>query len=162
MNKSLGKIVSITEVFEQNSYPLTANEGSSFNGFVVETENRIVMMAINDDQECCEDSGYFMTNENINDFIGHELLDVKITDIDLEEHPVVSEKLNTILGECIVNDTDRTSMIMFVTLTTSNGILQFVAYNNHNGYYGHLAYVKIASPGSDGGIFFHKMNVVDL
>ncbi|MEL3959481.1 hypothetical protein NST17_20225 [Caldifermentibacillus hisashii] len=30
---------------------------------------------------------------------------------------------------------------MFVDIITSNGTLQFVAYNEHNGYYGHEAKV---------------------
>ena len=32
---------------------------------------------------------------------------------------------------------------MFVNINTSNGLLQFAAYNNHNGYYGHNAYFLI-------------------
>ena len=31
--------------------------------------------------------------------------------------------------------------VMFVNITTSKGVLQFVAYNEHNGYYGHSACV---------------------
>ena len=30
---------------------------------------------------------------------------------------------------------------MFVNINTSNGALQFAAYNEHNGYYGHEAVV---------------------
>ncbi len=30
---------------------------------------------------------------------------------------------------------------MFVDLITNRGVLQFTAYNNHNGYYGHDAKV---------------------
>lgn len=31
---------------------------------------------------------------------------------------------------------------MFVDLITDRGVLQFVAYNEQNGYYGHLAKVE--------------------
>jgi hypothetical protein len=38
-------------------------------------------------------------------------------------------------------DSRYSGNIMFVNLTTDRGALQFVAYNIHNGYYGHEATV---------------------
>jgi tRNA(Ile2) C34 agmatinyltransferase TiaS len=32
--------------------------------------------------------------------------------------------------------------VMFVNIETNEGTLQFVAYNEHNGYYGHIAKVQ--------------------
>ena len=32
---------------------------------------------------------------------------------------------------------------MFLTFKTSNGTLQFAVYNDHNGYYGHQALIRI-------------------
>ena len=36
---------------------------------------------------------------------------------------------------------------MFINVETTNGLLQFVAYNEHNGYYGHE--VKLVSKYND-------------
>lgn len=40
--------------------------------------------------------------------------------------------------ECVLDQ----GGVMFVNILTDKGILQFVAYNCHNGYYGHEATVK--------------------
>jgi len=87
---------------------------------------------ISNGQDCCESWGYFMSEDNFNQFIGAALLDITITDT----------ALNTIdfTGRIGPDDLDSGGM-MFVNISTSAGLLQFVAYNAHNGYYGHTAYV---------------------
>lgn len=97
-------------------------------GFEVVTDAQIITLAIYDQQSCCEDFGYFMTEDDTAKFIGADLFDVKITDTDRSGK-------NMREG---MYDGD----VMFVDIVTSRGTLQFVAYNHHNGYYGHTARVK--------------------
>lgn len=57
--------------------------------------------------------------------------------------------LITALGTIVSNmkeDLDAGSA-MFINVETTNGLLQFVAYNEHNGYYGHE--VKLVSKYDD-------------
>jgi len=98
-------------------------------GFTIITDNQTIKLGIDNGQCCCENWGYFMSEYNLEDFIGSELLDVKITDSLLKTN-----------NEFDVNDMYEGD-VMFVNIETSNGLLQFVAYNEHNGYYGHGACV---------------------
>lgn len=98
-------------------------------GFVVTTDKQIVKLGISDYQSCCENYGYFMSEDNLEDFIGAELLDIKITDTLLKPN-----------NEIDVNNIYEGD-VMFVNIETNKGLLQFVAYNEHNGYYGHDACV---------------------
>lgn len=58
---------------------------------------------------------------------------MSVTDTALNNHLV---KENMPYGEGEGGDT------MFVNIQTDRGILQFTAYNRHNGYYGHRAVVS--------------------
>lgn len=98
-------------------------------GFIITTDKQIVKLGIDDYQSCCENYGYFMSEDNLEDFIGAELLDIKITDTLLKPN-----------NEIDVNDIYEGD-VMFVNIETNKGLLQFVAYNEHNGYYGHDACV---------------------
>lgn len=104
-------------------------------GFEVITTDQIVQLYIDDEQDCCESWGYFWCNENPQDFVGAELRSVAITDTALNEAQMKANELNP-------NDKWFEGGIMFVNIETSIGTLQFVAYNIHNGYYGHQATVK--------------------
>lgn len=96
-------------------------------GYEIVTDKQNVTLLIDNDQSCCEDWGWFWSNDNPQDFIGAELLGISITDTALRSEKVVD-----------VHEGDT----MFVNIETSNGLLQFVAYNAHNGYYGHIAKVS--------------------
>lgn len=97
-------------------------ETYSMEGFKVTTDKQEILVGISSYQSCCENFGYFMTNDNIDDFVGASLNSVHITDDLLK-----------------VEDFDKkySGQVMFVNFETSKGTLQFVAYNDHNGYYGH-------------------------
>jgi hypothetical protein len=97
-----------------------------YDGFIVVTDKQSIKLGISNEQSCCESWGYFMSEDNTQDFIGAELYDINITDSALATVKVPD-----------IYEGD----VMFVTLKTSNGDLQFVAYNEHNGYYGHDAVV---------------------
>jgi hypothetical protein len=96
-------------------------------GYHVTTDQQVIELEIWNKQDCCENWGYFWSNDNPDDFIGATLQEVRITDTILD-----TEKLVDVYD----------GGIMFVSLYTSSGVLQFVAYNEHNGYYGHDAIVK--------------------
>jgi len=100
-----------------------------FEGYIIITNKQTIKLGITKQQICCERWGYFWSNDNIDDFIGAIIYDVKITDTSLNEI-----KLKNI---CSIN-----SDIMFVNIETNRGILQFVAYNDHTGFYGHKVCVE--------------------
>ena len=102
-------------------------------GYDITTNKRTISLEIDSMQQCCENSGFFMSSDNLKEYIGAKLIEVKVTDkllntkkleeLDLKEDPM--EELH----------------LMFVNIETSVGVLQFTAYNEHNGYYGHKARV---------------------
>jgi hypothetical protein len=98
-------------------------------GFVITTSEQQIKLGIDNGQSCCENWGYFMSEDDTSDFIGAKLIDVKITDTLLKPN-----------DEFDVNDMYEGD-VMFVNVETDKGLLQFVAYNEHNGYYGHEACV---------------------
>lgn len=127
------KIKSIEELHTDSSYKEGEYE-SSASGFRVVTDKQSIDLLIGNQQSCCENWGYFFCNEDAQEFVGADLLDVTITD----------EALNTKVLEDNGLDLGKyyEGRVMFVNLETSKGTLQFVAYNLHNGYYGHQARVK--------------------
>ncbi len=107
---------------------------SSMSGYAITTNEQVIKLLIDDEQSCCENFGYFMSEDDFNDFIGAQLIDIKITDTELKEGLLEKYDLD-IESEYFEGD------VMFVDIVTSKGTLQFVAYNEHNGYYGHEAKV---------------------
>jgi len=96
-------------------------------GFKITTTEQEVLLLIDSGQACCEDWGYLMSEDDIQKFVGAHLHNISITDPELENRE-------------LVGDLDE-GEAMFVNIHTSRGVLQFVAYNGHNGYYGHRARV---------------------
>ena len=116
------KIIKIEETtFKIDDY-------QEFDGFQIVTDKQIIKLGISNSQNCCENWGYFMTNDDLQEFKGSTLQDISITDTALNSKKIENEELH---------EPD----LMFVNLTTDNGVLQFTAYNEHNGYYGHDAVV---------------------
>lgn len=95
-------------------------------GFKIVTNEQEILLGINGSQACCENFGYFMTNDNIKEFIGATIREIHLTDTLLKVKKFKKEHAGN---------------IMFVNIETDKGTLQFVAYNDHNGYYGHDAIV---------------------
>ncbi len=107
---------------------------NSYGGFEITTDEQIIKLLIDNSQSCCEHWGYFFCHDDPQEFIGSAVLSVYLTDT----------ALNTLYLE--KNDVSPTQLdggaIMFVNIETTKGLLQFVAYNEHNGYYGHKAIVE--------------------
>lgn len=118
----MSKIISIKEQgFRANA----SGYSSSYVGYVVALDDGAVyQMGIQDGQSCCENYGYLTSQDDFTDFIGADLLSVAMVDDQLKHYDVSS-----------VYD----GAAMFVNVDTSVGLLQFVAYNEHNGYYSHNA-----------------------
>jgi len=99
----------------------------SYDGYKVTTEKQTIWVLIDNNQNCCEDWGYLHSEKDVGGLIrfsGADLLSVKIVD---EEYNVSDIDLGGL--EC--------GRAVFVNFETSKGLLQLVAYNSHNGYYGH-------------------------
>lgn len=119
---------------EEGSFKKTKGDWQEFDGYLVITDKQTIKLGISNSQSCCETWGYFMSNDDLKEFEGAELKEVTLTDT----------ALNTELLK--KNDIDLESEwsrpdLMFVNFATDKGVLQFVAYNKHNGYYGHDAVI---------------------
>jgi len=119
----LGEIKEITEVYNykiQRGY-------ENMDGYKVETDEHIIYVLIDNVQSCCESWGYFASEDNLNQFIGAELMEINLTDTALNKEKV--EKSDYYDGD--------SGGIQFVDFVTDKGIFQLAVYNAHNGYYGH-------------------------
>jgi len=113
---------------EETTFKKTKDDWSSFDGFVINTDKQVIKLGIENRQSCCENWGYFMTEDDLKEFEGAKLISITLTDTALKTKELEEEYVE--VDEC-----------MFVNLNTDKGLLQFVAYNSHNGYYGHEAVV---------------------
>lgn len=98
-------------------------------------DGRILCLRMDTATSCCESPGYFMSHDNLVEFLHARLLSVRVVNGELRGYDLLPE-----YGE----DYKRAKAegnVMFVNLETSKGMLQFVAYNDHNGYYSHEAQV---------------------
>lgn len=121
-------IEAITE-FEEAA-PDYGNEA----GFKIKTNRQEIILAINSNQDCCEEWGYFLTEDDQSKFIGATLYGLRVTDTNRSSREI-SPRGGEAEGDIYLDEGD----VLFVDINTSKGILQFVAYNAHNGYYGHEA-----------------------
>lgn len=113
-------------------------DNNELDGFVITTDEQVIKFGIDNEQSCCESWGILSTVDNIQEFLGARLLKVEITDTCLNKTLFSEES-----GHDLDEDTDYSDLdVMFVDLVTDRGILQFTAYNCHNGYYGHGVYLQ--------------------
>lgn len=122
------KIISIETITDGEHW-------SKMSGYAITTDKQVVKMLIDDFQSCCESFGYFMSEDDLTQFIGAELLEITLTDTALNTEKFVSLEMNAEPPHVYEGG------VMFVNIHTAAGTLQFVAYNEHNGYYGHDAKV---------------------
>ena len=100
-----------------------------YDGYKVSGTKEDIYLLIDNGQSCCEDWGYFSTEDDTSQFIGAEILGIELTDTSLKTEPIEQIKYLDCGG------------VQFVTFKTSKGIFQLAVYNAHNGYYGHGVYV---------------------
>lgn len=145
MDKTFGKILSIETVANVKLGNAGALSGSNvsqlgicgmlnalrgyvkYDGYRIKTEEHEFNILISNEQNCCEEWGYFYLNDNEQDFVGANLLHINLTDTMLNKKKYEDE---------IPYGLDSGG-IQFVDFETDKGVLQFAVYNGHNGYYGH-------------------------
>lgn len=98
-----------------------------YDGYKVTTTDNVYYILISNGQSCCEDWGYFDTNDNSQDFIGATLVEIKFD----------GERLSPMEEDVY----EEEYWAQFVDFRTTEGVFQLAVYNNHNGYYGHGIYV---------------------
>jgi len=127
----LGVIVDLSmyELKIGDKFPIkTRGSGSlGLDGYQIDTSEHRYYLLIENGQCCCENWGYFASNNNFEEFIGKNLLSVELTDLALNTKAVDDSGYY-----------DDAGGIQFVNFRMSDGsVLQFAVYNAHNGYYGH-------------------------
>jgi len=115
----------ITDIQEVESL---RKDHTDYCGFYIETTKQTILLLISNGASCCENFGYLHSEDNLEDFVGAELLKV--------------EKVDTKLEKTTLNDVDEGECI-FINLETSKGTCQFAVYNSHNGYYGHSVFIEM-------------------
>lgn len=120
LSRDIEEILSIKEVEDGKRF-------LSYAGYDIETTRQVIRLRIYNEASCCESWGYFMSEDDLSRFIGAKLYDIKLVDTALNTQKLVD-----------VYD----GGIMFVNFETDRGTLQFVAFNEHNGYYGHDAFIE--------------------
>lgn len=112
---------------EETTFKKTKDDWQLFDGFQIITDLQTIQIGISNEKACCERFGCIITNDETKEFIGAELKSLAIVDTSLNNKNI--EELEYL----------ESGGAMFVNLETSEGLLQFVAYNAHKGYYGHEA-----------------------
>lgn len=132
-------MVSIKNIKELCNFSFNDSKYSStYDGYKIECEDESnLLFLIRNGQACCENWGYLISEDDLDQFIGATIQNVTLTDDSLKSVELkLSKEINT-------EDLYNGGAIFFVNIHTDRGLLQFVAYNVHNGYYGHQ--VKIVS-----------------
>ena len=111
---------------EDTTFKTSEKEWESYEGYQIVTDVQTIKVGISSGKSCCENYGYMSTNDDLKEFEDSELFSIE----------VVNESLNVKSIEDAGFDEGEA---MFVNFNTSKGVLQLVAYNSHNGYYGHDA-----------------------
>lgn len=106
--------------------------GRSMEGFKIKTTEHTILVLIDDGQSCCENAGFFATEDDFSEFIGSELFEMNFTDTELRAGVLKSQGF-----EYESEHGFDGGGIQFVTFKTSSGDFQLAVYNSHNGYYGH-------------------------
>lgn len=124
-------IKSIVEVFDRK---FDHKKYCSYDGYKITTSEHEYYLLIENGQCCCEDWGYFSSNDDEQSFVGKELVSVEVTDVGLKTKNVEE---HTMYGF------DQGG-IQFVNFKTADAdTLQIAVYNAHNGYYGHdIVFIK--------------------
>jgi hypothetical protein len=142
-------IQSITEIETTRQSDWNDDIENSYEGYRITTDEQEIYLLINSEQSCCERWGYFLCNDELDEFIGATLHSITLTNTALNtevfwEKAPKATKHNQGQGTQTRREfgSDTDEQLMFVNLQTDCGTLQFVAYNAHNGYYGHAARVE--------------------
>lgn len=109
---------------EESTFKKEGFDNKTFEGYQIITDKQTIKIGIENGQFCCECWGYLITEDDLSYFENSKLISIDIVDTALKVEKL--KELNTGITDTI-----------FVNFNTTKGLLQFVAYNEHNGYYGH-------------------------
>lgn len=104
-------------------------------GYIVHTEKHRIQLLIENTLSCCEDWGFMTSEDNPSDFVGAEFIDLKIVD---DSYNVIDFGYSLQYRGGL-----EEGKAVFINMETDRGVLQFVLYNAHNGYYGHDCKITI-------------------
>ena len=132
MNKEIIKSIEYFQPFE--------GEYKGMEGYKIVTDKQEILILINNSQQCgeewgyeaCSEKGILETQDDLDDYIGAEILDIEIVDTEKDIYKNLTDRVYRFYS----------SNAEFVNIKTSKGKLQFAVYNAHNGYYGHTIYIK--------------------
>ena len=143
VNDMLGQIQSTEEVHNVTLAPIAPHDGrggrlglsqminalagiSEMDGYKVVTDQHTYHVLIDNDQSCCESWGYLASDDDLAQYVGATLAEVRLTDKALNQQVVEASGYYEDGGG-----------IQFVDFVTDRGVFQLAVYNGHNGYYGH-------------------------
>ena len=132
-----------TESSRMNDKIIEIKEFSTdkYDGFYIKTDKQVIKFGISNGQDCCEHWGSISSNDDFSDFIGAEILEIKTMDTDKNLNVLVDMPDDVHLESC-----------MFINVETTADTLQFVLYNEHNGYYGHSVVIESEQLKYQGGL----------
>jgi hypothetical protein len=120
-------IIQGREIIKSVKFISIGSSRSANAGIEVVTDSAIYTVVTSTSQICCENHGYFASEDDLGEFVGAELLKIVATD----------DQLKTTQWPFVISPDSDPMQCVFFTFYTSVGPLQFVVYNQHNGYYGH-------------------------
>lgn len=144
-------IESIKEVFLERPYQ------NNLEGFEIKTNKQIIKILISPGQQCCESSGYMISEDNPEEFIGAEIKSVSVVE-DVTYNKKIIAKLDWYLHRVVSHEDGSVCFdyesggAEFVDIETNKGTFQIAVYNCHNGYYGHDILIKFNDVNIDGYI----------
>lgn len=100
-------------------------------GYLFTTDQQVISILIDNGSSCCESWGMICTEDDIEYFINAEILSLSVVDEQSFKRPLLLSYMSYSGLYC-----------MFFNIETNKGVLQFVTYNQHNGYYGHSVVIK--------------------
>lgn len=131
----LGTIEAVEDLAGYHVRPIGPMHSASMEGFRVRTSKHVFLVLIDNEQSCCESWGHIHSADDLADFLGAGLTEVRLTDT-----------------ACNTQIIERSGSgkygfdgggIQFVDFITNKGKLQLAVYNSHNGYYGHGIVVAV-------------------
>lgn len=127
----LERIKNIEEVYDVSSESLeclkSIEYSGMFDGFKITTSENIWYILISNAPQCCENFGYVSKPEDYKDFIGANVYSISSTVRTIKDN----------IESIQLSSSSEYSNCLFITFYTDKGDLQFTAYNEHDGYYGH-------------------------
>ena len=124
MNEIIKSIKEVSDIKINGHY-------ANFGGYEIETDKQVIKVLISQDQHCCEDFGYLSSVDDPEDFIGAIINKVELVD-EFYDKTEWKRKFNYGLDD---------GEAMFVNFETDKGTFQLTAYNRHNGFYSHAAFL---------------------